>query len=72
MKPKYGLNIPCAGCTNRAVGCHGVCGEYKDYRSKLDVINADIRLKQTNANTVESYRNIARHKIMSKNIKNKC
>ena len=66
MKSKYGLNIPCANCTNRAVGCHGVCGDYKDYRSKLDAINSDIRIKQLNANTIESYRNIARHKILSR------
>lgn len=66
MKSKYGLNIPCAGCTNRAVGCHGGCVEYKDYRSKLDAINSDIRIKQLNANTVESYRNIARYKILSR------
>lgn len=66
MNSKYGLNIPCVGCANRAIGCHGVCGEYKDYRSKLDAINSDIWIKQLNTNTVESYRNIARHKILSR------
>lgn len=66
MKSKYGLNVPCANCTNRAVGCHGGCGDYKNYRSKLDAINAEVKIKNNNANTIESYRNIAKHKMLSR------
>lgn len=66
MQSKYGINVPCANCTNRAVGCHGGCGDYKDYRAKLDAINAEIKIRNDNATTIETYRNITKQKILSR------
>ena len=33
-------NHPCKkDCQNRSVGCHGICGEYKAFRDKLEESN---------------------------------
>lgn len=29
----------CKGCADRAVGCHGKCGQYLKERAKQDLIN---------------------------------
>ena len=31
---------PCYKCEKRFIGCHSSCLDFKDYRQKLDVINA--------------------------------
>lgn len=31
---------PCRECGRRTPGCHGTCGEYLEYRAKLDEYNA--------------------------------
>lgn len=30
------MNAPCKDCTNRAIGCHSECKDYKDYRNDRD------------------------------------
>lgn len=37
------MDAPCKGCKERAVGCHGKCERYKEYRRKKDEINEKIR-----------------------------
>lgn len=34
---------PCIECTARHIGCHGHCGNYKEYREKLDAIKEQVR-----------------------------
>lgn len=34
---------PCLNCTKRQPACHSSCDEYKDYRKKLDELNALIK-----------------------------
>ena len=31
---------PCMDCKSRTVGCHGKCGQYKEYVAKLQTIKA--------------------------------
>ena len=40
MKP------PCKGCEDRAVGCHGACERYKQYKTELAAAKADLYGKQ--------------------------
>ena len=42
------LHSPCKDCTDRAVGCHGKCDKYKDYRVKVDELYA-MRVKKNYA-----------------------
>ena len=37
---------PCYGCDHRAVGCHGECDEYKEFRSALDDYRQMVREQQ--------------------------
>ena len=30
------MNAPCLGCTDRTIGCHSKCDNYKKYRSIKD------------------------------------
>lgn len=37
-------NHPCKkDCPNRAVGCHGTCGEYKEFMDKMEESNKSRR-----------------------------
>lgn len=40
MKP------PCKGCEDRAVGCHGNCERYKQYKAELAAAKAELYGKQ--------------------------
>ena len=40
MKP------PCKGCEDRAVGCHGSCERYKQYKAELAAAKAELYGKQ--------------------------
>lgn len=31
---------PCVNCEERAAGCHGSCGAYKDWRGRCDAARA--------------------------------
>ena len=33
-------NTCCYNCNKRALGCHSVCADYKEYREEIDKINA--------------------------------
>ena len=35
--------IPCKGCEARCTGCHGACGQYADFRARLDALKASRR-----------------------------
>lgn len=39
---------PCMDCTKRSVGCHGECGDYKDYsnanKQRSDKINFEKKI----------------------------
>ena len=38
------FNHPCKkNCPDRSVGCHGICGEYKAFRDKLEESNKSRR-----------------------------
>lgn len=37
---------PCLGCTERVVGCHSGCEDYKAYRKRLDELNAKVKAEQ--------------------------
>ena len=30
------MNVPCHGCTERKIGCHGSCPRYAEYRSERE------------------------------------
>ena len=32
--------VPCKGCEERSLGCHGKCASYREYRNNLNRINA--------------------------------
>lgn len=40
MFPRSAYASPCLGCGKRALGCHGRCEEYRDYRANKDDENA--------------------------------
>ena len=40
MKP------PCKGCEDRAVGCHGKCERYEQYKAELAAAKAELYGKQ--------------------------
>ena len=33
------IKSPCFNCPNRAMGCHGKCELYTDYRARIDDLN---------------------------------
>lgn len=35
--------IPCKGCEARCPGCHGACGQYADFRARLDALKVSRR-----------------------------
>lgn len=30
------MNVPCHGCTERKIGCHGNCPRYAEYRAERE------------------------------------
>lgn len=40
------MTPPCKGCEDRAVGCHGSCERYKQYKAELAAAKADLYGKQ--------------------------
>ena len=36
------MKTPCKGCKSRAVGCHGECEEYEQYKTDLAAAKAQI------------------------------
>ncbi|MCR4889157.1 MAG: hypothetical protein K5979_08290 [Ruminococcus sp.] len=32
---------PCKDCTDRCIGCHSTCGDYKLYRAEIEKRNAE-------------------------------
>ena len=38
------MKSPCKDCTNRAVGCHGICAEYKSYKEYNDNRNNSMKV----------------------------
>ena len=39
------MNNPCYRCPTRALGCHGTCEEYKEYRKSMDEENLRKRIE---------------------------
>lgn len=47
---------PCKGCNNRAVGCHGTCGEYLEWSEWNEKRNAEIRQEKNTTHDIREYR----------------
>ena len=37
------ISVPCQGCSERSVTCHGTCLKYMEYKAKLKDQNEQIR-----------------------------
>ena len=40
------VESPCKGCTDRILHCHGTCGKYKEYLSKMQIIKGKIQAEK--------------------------
>ena len=59
-------NTYCLNCEQRHVGCHSNCEKYKEFRKKLDDINANrLKARMENQATINLLRN-SKRKIMQK------
>lgn len=36
------MTPPCKGCKDRAVGCHGSCARYRQFKADLEAAKAEI------------------------------
>ena len=61
------MKAPCKGCPDRAVGCHGQCGRYAEYRGERDKIKSKKEREALSAELVSaSYHRIQKIKRKKK------
>lgn len=43
------VTVPCRGCADRRVGCHGECDRYREFKSRLSELNEQ-KAQETKSN----------------------
>lgn len=52
----YGVDSsPCLDCERRVIGCHGTCGDWKDFRAELDRKKQIIKAAQDEERITRDY-----------------
>jgi 5-formaminoimidazole-4-carboxamide-1-beta-D-ribofuranosyl 5'-monophosphate synthetase len=46
---------PCKDCNERFLGCHSICDNYKNYKSKVDELKKTAFINKTKFNDIQSY-----------------